>query len=178
MMFGQSRIIFAMARDGLIPKRFAAVHPIFRTPALSTGVLGLLIALTAAMTPINFVGSLANMGTLAAFILVSISLPILRKRYPDTKGFSVPFGPYVIPTLSAITAFCLMIYLRVGSPTVPKVDLTLPGIGSVTVLPALPVPIPWFGFIVWLLIGFVIYFLYGRAHSTVGIDETAEKLKI
>ena len=161
MMFGQSRIIFAMARDGLIPQRFAAIHPVFRTPALSTGVLGILIAITAALTPINFVGSLANMGTLAAFILVSISLPILRKRYPDTKGFSVPFGPYIIPALAAISAFTMMVYLRIGSPTVGNTGI----------------PVPWFGFIVWLLIGFVLYFLYGRGHSTVGIDEAKEAIQ-
>jgi APA family basic amino acid/polyamine antiporter len=101
------------------------------------------------------------MGTLAAFILVSISLPILRKRYPDTKGFSVPFGPYIIPALAAISAFTMMVYLRIGSPTVGNTGI----------------PVPWFGFIVWLLIGFVLYFLYGRGHSTVGIDEAKEAIQ-
>ena len=155
MMFGQSRVIFAMCRDGLMPRRFAAVHPIFRTPALSTGILGIHIAIVAAFTPISFVGSLTNMGTLAAFILVSIALPILRKKYPETKGFIVPFGPYVIPILSAVTAFGLMLSLSFGSPSIYRI------------------PLPWFGFIIWLIIGFFVYFLYGRSHSVVALEEQA-----
>ena len=155
MMFGQTRVFFAMSRDGLLPPVFSRVHPKFRTPGVSTIIFTIFIALVAAFTPIGVVGSLTNMGTLAAFILVSIALPILRKRYPGTDGFTVPFGPYIIPTLSAITAFGLMLSLAFGSPKV------------------IGIPLPWLGFIVWLLIGFIVYFTYSRGHSTVGIDEAA-----
>ena len=153
MMFGQSRIIFAMGRDKLMPAWFTAIHPTFRTPAFSTIFFGILIAIAAAFTNINFVGSLTNMGTLAAFVLVSLALPVLRRNHPELKsGFTVPFGPYVIPVLSALTALFLIYYLKEGSPR------------------QWGIPLPWFGFVVWLIIGFAIYFGYGRRHSTVGIE--------
>jgi APA family basic amino acid/polyamine antiporter len=153
MMFGQSRIIFAMSRDGLLPPWFAAVHPIWRTPVFSTIFFGVLIAAVAGFTPIDVVGSLTNMGTLAAFILVSLALPILRRKYPHiTGGFNVPFGPYLIPILSTLSALGLIYYLHVGSRTVWGI------------------PLPWLGFVVWLVVGLVIYFGYGRNHSTVGTD--------
>jgi basic amino acid/polyamine antiporter, APA family len=155
MMFGQTRVFFAMSRDGLLPSVFSKVHPKFRTPGVSTIMFTIFIALVAAFTPIGVVGSLTNMGTLAAFVLVSIALPILRKKYPSTQGFTVPFGPYVIPTISAVLAFLLLL--------APFVD---EGVGHV-----LGIPLPWFGFIVWLLIGMVIYFLYSRNASIVGKEE-------
>ncbi|MEO9170559.1 MAG: amino acid permease [Candidatus Baltobacteraceae bacterium] len=155
MMFGQTRVFFAMSRDGLLPPVFSKIHPTFRTPGVSTIIFTIFIAIIAAFTPISIVGSLTNMGTLAAFILVSIALPILRKRYPNTKGFTVPFGPYVVPVISAVTAFGLMLSLAFGSPTV------------------IGIPLPWLGFIVWLIVGMFIYYGYSRAHSTVGIEEAA-----
>jgi APA family basic amino acid/polyamine antiporter len=155
MMFGQTRVFFAMSRDGLLPSVFSKLHPTFQTPGVSTIVFTLFIACVAAFTPISVVGSLTNMGTLAAFVLVSIALPILRKRYPTTSGFTVPFGPYVIPTLSAVCAFALLL--------APFADQ---GVGHI-----LGIPLPWFGFIVWLLIGLIVYFAYSRSHSKVGRDE-------
>jgi APA family basic amino acid/polyamine antiporter len=159
MMFGQTRVFFAMSRDGLLPSIFSRVHPKFHTPGLSTILFTIFIALVAAFTPISVVGSLTNMGTLAAFVLVSISLPILRKRYPSVNGFTVPFGPYIIPITSAVLAFALL--------CAPFFDA---GVGHV-----MGIPLPWFGFIVWLIVGLVVYFTYGRAHSTVGLDEAAAK---
>ena len=153
MMFGQTRVFFAMSRDGLLPAVFSKVHPKFRTPGLSTIIFTIFIALIAAFTPIGIVGSLTNMGTLIAFILVSIALPIIRKRYPNTKGFTVPFGPYLIPVLSALTAAGLIFSLQYGSPT------------------WFGMPAPWFGFLVWLVVGLAIYFAYSRKHSTVGKEE-------
>ena len=154
MMFGQSRIFYAMSRDGLIPPSFTKIHPIWRTPIYSTLFFGICIAAIAALTPINIVGSLTNMGTLAAFMLVSIAVPILRKRHPELKGaFTLPGGPYVIPVLSAITAFGLIIYLKVGNPLFYGI------------------PIVWFWFIVWMIIGLIFYFLYGRNKSTVALQE-------
>jgi APA family basic amino acid/polyamine antiporter len=150
MMYGQTRVFFAMSRDGLLPAVFSRVHPKFRTPGVSTIIFTIFIALIAAFTPIDIVGSLTNMGTLIAFILVSIALPIIRKRYPNTKGFTVPFGPYVIPVLSAVTAAGLIFSLQYGSPQ------------------WFGIPAPWLGFLVWLVVGLVIYFTYSRSHSNVG----------
>ncbi|HEX8806361.1 MAG TPA: amino acid permease, partial [Candidatus Aquilonibacter sp.] len=157
MMFGQTRVFFAMSRDGLLPAVFSKIHPKFRTPGLSTILFTLLIATAGAFTPISVLGSLTNMGTLAAFVVVSIALPILRKRYPETKGFMVPGGPYVIPTISAVLSFGLLL--------APFFDS---GIGKVW-----GIPLPWFGFIVWLIVGLFIYFGYSRSHSTVGKEEQA-----
>ncbi len=155
MMFGQSRIFFSMSRDGLVPAAFTRLHPQWRTPIFSTLFFGVAIAAVAAFTSIGIVGSLTNMGTLSAFIIVSFALPILRKKHPELSnggGFQVPFGPYVVPTLSAITAFGLMLSLAFNSPTIWNI------------------PLPWFGFIVWLAIGLAIYYGYGRQHSTAGRD--------
>jgi APA family basic amino acid/polyamine antiporter len=157
MMFGQMRVFFSMSRDGLVPPVFSKVHPKFRTPAISTVMFTIFIALVAAFTPIDILGSLTNMGTLFAFLIVSIALPILRNKYPDTEGFTVPFGPYVIPVISAVLAFALLL--------APFFDA---GIGHI-----FGIPLPWAGFVVWLLIGLVVYFVYGRQHSIVGKNESA-----
>jgi len=155
MMFGQSRVWFAMSRDKLIPPAFTTLHPTWRTPIYSTLFFGVCIAIVAALTPINIVGSLVNMGTLFAFILVSIAVPVLRKRHPELKGqFTVPFGPYIIPILSAVTALGLIYYLRNGNPELWNFF-----------------PLVWFAFIVWLIIGLVFYFSYGRRKSTVALQQ-------
>lgn len=155
MMFGQIRVFYAMSRDKLIPPSFAVIHPIWRTPVFATAFFGVCIALIAAFTPINIVGSLTNMGTLFAFILVSIAVPILRNRHPDLIGaFRVPFGPYVVPVLSAITALGLIYYLKIGNPVVWGFF-----------------PIVWLWFLIWLVVGLVFYFLYGRKKSTVALQE-------
>ncbi len=154
MMFGQSRVWFAMSRDRLIPPSFTTLHPTWRTPIYSTLFFGVCIAIVAALTPINIVGSLVNMGTLFAFILVSIAVPVLRSRHPELKGaFTLPFGPYVIPILAAVTAAGLIYYLRVGNPVLWGFF-----------------PLVWFAFIVWLLIGLIFYFSYGRRKSTVALQ--------
>ncbi len=157
MMFGQSRIIFAMGRDKLLPPIFNSVHPRFHTPFFSTVFFGVLIAFVAAFTDIDTVGSLTNMGTLVAFILVSLALPQIRKRYPQlTSSFMVPGGPWLIPILSAIAALGLIGFLWIG----PHL---------------FGVPIAWLGFVVWMIIGFAVYYGYGKAHSTVGAADLATK---
>ncbi|HVS46765.1 MAG TPA: amino acid permease, partial [Verrucomicrobiae bacterium] len=157
MMFGQSRVWYAMSRDGLVPPAFAKIHPTWRTPVYSTVFFGICIAAIAAFTPINIVGSLTNMGTLFAFILVSIAVPILRKRHPDLKAaFNVPLGPYIVPILAAVTAIGLIYYLRVGNPVVWGFF-----------------PIVWFWFLIWMVVGLVFYLCYGRHKSTVALEEAA-----
>jgi APA family basic amino acid/polyamine antiporter len=156
MMFGQSRIFYSMSRDGLIPPSFTRIHPKWRTPVFSQIFFGILIAAAGALFPIGILGSLTNMGTLVAFILVAVSVPILRNRHPELIGkFSVPFGPYVIPILSAVTAFILILYLYVGNPLVWGFF-----------------PLVWLAFLIWLFVGLIFYFSYGRRKSTIALQET------
>lgn len=169
MMFGQTRVFFAMSRDGLLPAFFSKVHPKFRTPWVTTIIFTILIALAGSLTPIGILGELTNMGTLFAFVLVALALPILRKRYPSTQGYQVPGGPVLIPTISAILSGLLLVS-PIWAPLLAKA-LGL----KIDVAYILGIPLPIFGFIVWLAVGLVIYFLYSRGHSTVGKDEVAAK---
>ncbi|MGB8965317.1 MAG: amino acid permease [Candidatus Cybelea sp.] len=161
MMYGQTRVFFAMSRDGLIPPVFVKVHPVWRTPWISQILFGVLIAAAGALFPISILGSLTNMGTLSAFILVSIAVPFLRLRHPEMRGaFTIPFGPYIIPVLSAITAFCLILFLAVGNPLVWGFF-----------------PLVWLGFLIWLTVGLIFYFSYGRHKSTVALEQV-ERLAV
>ena len=135
---GQSRVWFSMSRDGLLPKVFSDVHPIFRTPAFSTWVAGFVVAIPSGLFDIGTLADLSNIGTLFAFVLVSIGVIVLRFREPERhRGFRVPGGP-IIPALSVIFCFLLMAGLPI---------------------------ITWMRFLVWLVIGLAIYFLYSRHRS-------------
>ena len=138
ILYGQTRIFFAMCRDGLMPRRWAYVHPTTRTPIYITASFGLLIALVAAFVPLSEIVKLVNIGTLFAFVLVNIGVIVLRRTRPDLKrGFRVPFVP-VFPIIGTLLCVYLMRYLDRDT---------------------------WIRFVVWLAIGVVIYFLYGRRHS-------------
>src|SRR5262249_15989044 len=103
--YGQARIWFAMSRDGLLPKTFSRVHPRFKTPHVSTWVAGLAVGIPAGIWDIGTFADLANIGTLFAFIIVSVGVLILRKQQPDrVRGFRVPGAP-VTPVVSIL--FCL-----------------------------------------------------------------------
>jgi len=135
---GQPRIFFSMARDGLLPPSFARVHPRFRTPYVTTILTGFAVGLTSLFTSIDEMVDLTNIGTLFAFILVCTGVLILRHREPDRqRAFRVPFVP-VVPILGIVS--CL--YLMLGLPR-----------------------ITWIRFGGWLVIGMVIYFLYGYRRS-------------
>ena len=135
---GQPRIFFSMSRDGLLPKYFARVHPRYQTPHVSTIWTGVTIAAVAAVTNINEIVELTNIGTLFAFVLVCAGVIILRRTDPDTpRKFKTPLVP-VIPLLGI--AMCL--YLMLGLPR-----------------------ITWLRFGAWLAIGLVVYFSYGFWHS-------------
>lgn len=152
MLYGQTRVFFAMSRDGLLPKVFSRVHPKHQTPFISTWLTGIVVAVIAGLTPINVVAELVNIGTLSAFVFVSIGVIVLRKTNPDLpRAFRVPGVPYV-PVLAA--AFCIFLMVQ---------------------LPA----ITWYRFVAWLVIGLLIYFLYGIRHSALnGQPEAVQKRKI
>ena len=138
LQMGQARIFFSMSRDGLIPNVFSRVHPRFKTPYVTTIVIGIIVALFAAFTNIDEMVDLTNIGTLFAFVLVCFGVIILRIKEPKRpRAFKVPFNP-ITPLLGVIACIFLM-----------------------TGLPA----ITWLRFVIWLLLGLVVYFSYGIRHS-------------
>jgi len=144
LLLGQSRVFFAISRDGLLPPAFSRVHPRFRTPYIPTIITGIAVGLTSAFLPIQEIAELTNIGTLFAFVLVCIGVWILRHADPGRKRpFATPLVPWV-PILGVV--FC--VYLMAS-------------------LPALT----WMRFFVWLAAGLVIYFTYGRWHSRVTAAE-------
>ncbi|YCA41960.1 amino acid permease [Bacillus sp. JZ8] len=142
LIYAQVRLSFVMSRDGLLPKPLSRLNKKRQTPFLNTWITGFIGAGIAGFLDLTTLAHLVNMGTLAAFTLVSIAIIILRKKFPDVKStFRVPFVP-VVPLLSAL--FC--IYL----------SLSLPGI-------------TWISFIIWIVAGAVVYFLYGKKHSNLNV---------
>ena len=138
MLLGQSRVFYSMSRDGLLGEWAGKVHPKFRTPYLSSIYTGIVVAIAAGALPLQLLGQLVNIGTLLAFILVCAGVWILRRKRPDLeRPFRTPWVPFV-PIMGILCCFGLM--------------LTLP-------------EDTWIRLIVWLLIGFAIYFGYGRKHS-------------
>jgi APA family basic amino acid/polyamine antiporter len=138
MMLGQPRIFYAMSKDGLLPPIFSAVHPKFRTPWLATILTGLVAALVAGLFPIGLLGELVSIGTLLAFAIVCVGVFVLRFTDPDIRRpFRTPFF-YVISPLGAL--FCLWLMWGLPRDT-------------------------WARLIIWMAIGFAIYFGYGRRHS-------------
>jgi APA family basic amino acid/polyamine antiporter len=134
------RIGFAMARDGLLPPRLAVVHPKFGTPSVITLITVAFIAVLAAVIPLSTLAEMVSIGTLFAFTIVSLAVPILRRTKPDLpRPFRTPLSP-VLPLLSALLCVALMTNLALET---------------------------WIRFLVWLLIGFVIYFTYGVRRSRV-----------
>ncbi|MFA5839822.1 MAG: amino acid permease [Candidatus Margulisiibacteriota bacterium] len=138
LLMGQARIFFSMARDGLLPSFFSRVHKRFGTPYVTTILTGLVVAFFAAFTNIEEMIDLTNIGTLFAFVLVCFGVVLLRIREPNIKrDFKVPFSPW-LPLLGAAACFFLM-----------------------TGLPM----ITWYRFVIWLVLGLLIYFIYGYRHS-------------
>ncbi|HUO06345.1 MAG TPA: amino acid permease [Candidatus Binataceae bacterium] len=146
MMLGQSRVFFAVSRDGLLPPAFSKIHPRYRTPYLPTLLTGGAVGITAALLPIQEIAELTNIGTLFAFVLVCLGVWILRHVEPDLhRPFRTPMVP-LVPILGAVFCFYLM--------------TRLPGV-------------TWIRFFVWLTIGLAIYLSYGRHHSRVAHEAAA-----
>jgi APA family basic amino acid/polyamine antiporter len=138
LMIGATRLIFAMCRDALLPMGLAKVHQKYRTPWVITIIVTVVVAVVAGLTPVGVLEEMVNIGTLSAFVLVSIGIVLLRRKRPDLpRSFKVPFSP-VLPIVSALICGYLMLNLSVET---------------------------WLRFVIWLAIGFVIYFAYSRSRS-------------
>jgi APA family basic amino acid/polyamine antiporter len=137
-LLGQSRVFFSMSRDGLLPKVFSELHPKFQTPIKSNILLCIFISLFAGLVPIRVVGEMTSIGTLLAFIMVCAAVMILRKKHPEIKrSFKTPLVP-LVPILGIGTCLLMMVSLPLDT---------------------------WLRLFVWLAIGLVIYYTYGKKHS-------------
>jgi basic amino acid/polyamine antiporter, APA family len=138
LLYGQSRIFFTMSRDNLLPARLARVHTRFRTPYIITIVTGLAAMIFAGLFPIGLLAEMVSIGTLLAFVIVCVSVPVLRYTHPRMKRpFRTPFVP-LVPILGALISLAQMAALPFDT---------------------------WLRLVLWMLIGFVIYFTYGKAHA-------------
>ncbi len=141
VIYGQTRILFAMGRDGMVPPIFHKLNPRTLTPVPATIIVAVIVSLLAGLLPINFLAEMTSIGTLTAFLIVSIGVMVLRYTQPDLpRGFRVPFGP-VIPILSIAGCFWIIFDLR-----------------AVTI----------YVFLGWSAVALVWYFFYGRHHATLG----------
>jgi len=138
MMLGQTRVFWCMSRDGLLPPVVSRVHPRFKTPWIITIATGVVVAFFGAVLPVRDAGNLCNIGTLLAFVIVSVGVLVLRVREPDLqRKFRTP-AVWVVAPLGALSAFGLMLFLPLMT---------------------------WMRLLVWFLIGMIVYFSYGRRHS-------------
>jgi len=141
MLMGQPRVFYSMARDGLLPSVFGKIHPRFQTPYITTIFTGVIAAAVAGIFPIALLGELVSIGTLFAFLVVSAGILMLRYKRPELpRPFKTPLVP-LVPILGILVCSYLMYALPTDT---------------------------WLRLIVWLFLGLVIYFLYGRDHSRVG----------
>ena len=148
LMLGQSRVAFAMSRDNLLPPWLARVHPSLRTPYRITIITGIVASILAFFLPLTTLGELVNIGTLSAFVLVSIGVLVLRRTQPDLpRAFRTPLVP-VVPIAAASLCLFVMGFLTIGT---------------------------WIRFLAWMALGIVIYFAYSRGHSRLGRTQAAER---
>ena len=144
VLYGQTRILFAMSRDGMIPELFHRVNPRTLTPIPNTVIVATVICLLAGLLPINFLAEMTSIGTLVAFTVVSIGVIVLRQTHPDLpRGFKVPLYP-VTPILSVLGALWIISDLR---------------------------PVTIYVFLIWVAVAMIWYFIYGRTHSHLGRHE-------
>ena len=147
MLYGQVRIFMVMSRDGLLPKLFSKVHPTHKTPYISTIITGIIAAIVAGFLPLDLIVQFLSIGTLLSFMVVSIAVIVLRKTMPNFKRiFKTPGVPYT-PIISIICCVALLSRLHMKT---------------------------WIGFLIWLVIGLLVYFFYGRKHSILQNEETSD----
>jgi APA family basic amino acid/polyamine antiporter len=151
MMLGQTRIFLGMAKDGLLPKNmFGFIHPKFKTPSRSTILVGAIISIVAAITPINSVSEMCSMGTLLAFSMISIAVVVLRVRQPSLeRPFKTP-AIFIVGPLGAAFNIGLMYFVR---------------------------PETWVAFICWSTLGVIVYFLYSRKNSNLNDHAFEDSLR-
>lgn len=139
ILMGQARIFYSMSTDGLLPKSFSLIHPRYHTPWLSNIILMIFVSLVAGFAPIEVLGTMTSIGTLLAFLLVCIGVWILRIRHPEFKrSFRTPWVPFT-PIMGSLICLVMMVSLDIET---------------------------WIRLIIWLTLGLIIYFSYGRYHSS------------
>jgi APA family basic amino acid/polyamine antiporter len=149
MLMSQPRIFFSMSRDRLLPAGVSKVHPRFKTPYITTIITGIIVAIAAGLIPIQVVGEMTSIGTLFAFVVVSVAVPILRVKRPDARRPFKVAGGLTVPILGVVSCLYLMVSLSVMT---------------------------WVRFLVWLDLGMLIYWFYGRTHSPlVNTQEAASR---
>jgi basic amino acid/polyamine antiporter, APA family len=147
LLLGQPRILFAMSRDGLLPPFLSRIHTRYRTPHVTTMLIGCLVSITAAVLPIHIVAELVSIGTLFAFVIVCGGVIVLRRTRMDlARPFRAPLFP-VLPIMGILLCGYLMLSLPLMT---------------------------WLRFGIWLFIGLVLYALYGSRHSRVGLEAAAQ----
>lgn len=148
MLMGQSRVFYSMSKDGLIPKVFSSIHPIFQTPSKNNMIFMVFVSLFAAFVPAGVVGEMTSIGTLFAFILVCAGIWVMRVKMPEVpRSFKTPLVP-LVPILGIATCLFMMVFLPVDT---------------------------WIRLIVWMLIGLDIYLSYGMKHSILNDDPGLRK---
>ena len=151
MLLGQSRVFYSMSRDGLLWRWAGVIHPRFRTPWISTSVVGVCVAVFAALIPIGILGELVSIGTLLAFVIVCAGVWVLRIKRPDLpRHFKTPLVP-LVPILGIVVSLGLMASLPLST---------------------------WLRLIGWLILGMVVYFTYGKKHSRVQLASAADSTAI
>jgi APA family basic amino acid/polyamine antiporter len=151
LLMGLARVVLAMSRDGLLPRALSKTSDKHATPARLQIICGAAVAVVAGVTKVDLLEEMINIGTLSAFVMVSLGILVLRKKRPDLKpSFRVPFGK-VLPWVSAILCLYLMTNLAVET---------------------------WLFFAIWLVVGIIIYFSYGQRHSRLNEKFAAAKASI